>query len=256
MRILSIKKAQVTHPTGDPNFSVMQAFPAAISAEEADPFLMCDHFGPSLSNGVETDPDSFPVKWHPHRGIDILTYLVEGVGRHADSLGNRGEYLSPGMQWISVGSGIEHAEGGGTPKGEYTTGFQIWVNVPSNLKMNDPRYGTNSPETIPIIEDKTLYPGMKGRLLAGNYDKLKGPFETAQDVQIFDLMLEKESSYTHFIPHELDNCIVYVYKGRGMIADKNIVINNVIHLDASNDSNRSISFQSQDNALSVMIFAG
>ena len=86
---------------GDPNFSVLQAFPAAISAEDADPFLMCDHFGPVRSDGsslfplslsiycicmyvhnivgVETDPDKFPIGWHPHRGMDILTYMVEGT---------------------------------------------------------------------------------------------------------------------------------------------------------------------------------
>lgn len=102
MRVLAVRKAQVAHPTGDPKFSVMQPFPASFSAEESDPFLMCDSFGPTLSTGVETDPDKFPVGWHPHRGMDILTYLIEGVGRHADSLGNRGTFASPGMQWISV----------------------------------------------------------------------------------------------------------------------------------------------------------
>jgi len=87
MRVLSFNKAQVTFPTGDPSFSVMQSFPAVVSAEDADPFLMCDHFGPTLSTGKETDPDKFPINWHPHRGIDLLTYMTQGVGRHADSLG-------------------------------------------------------------------------------------------------------------------------------------------------------------------------
>ncbi len=102
MKVVAVRKSQVTHPTGDPNFSVMQAFPAGFTAQESDPFLMCDAFGPTVSTGIVEDPDKFPVQWHPHRGMDILTYLVEGVGRHADSLGNRGEYASPGMQWISV----------------------------------------------------------------------------------------------------------------------------------------------------------
>ena len=80
----------------------MQPFPSAFSAEETDPFLMCDFYGPTRSKGKETDPDSFPMAWHPHRGMDILSYLIEGVGRHGDSLGNREEFASPGMQWISV----------------------------------------------------------------------------------------------------------------------------------------------------------
>ena len=99
MKVLSIKRAKVAYPTGNPNFAVMQAFPGPFKSEDTDPFLMCDHFGPMLSNGVTTDPDEFPIGWHPHRGMDICSYLVEGVGRHGDSLGNREEYATPGMQW-------------------------------------------------------------------------------------------------------------------------------------------------------------
>ena len=102
MKVLAVRGAEVAHPTGDPNFAVMQSFPSVFSAKEADPFLMCDAFGPVKSPGIETNPDKFQVQWHPHRGMDILTYITEGVGRHADSLGNRGEFASPGMQWISV----------------------------------------------------------------------------------------------------------------------------------------------------------
>jgi redox-sensitive bicupin YhaK (pirin superfamily) len=119
MKTISVTNSKKVFPTGDPNFSVKQAFPANLDHSDIDPFLMLDHFGPKVSTGVETHPDSFPVDWHPHRGMDIMTYLVQGVGRHADSLGNRGSYATPGMQWISVGSGIEHAEGGGDPEGVY-----------------------------------------------------------------------------------------------------------------------------------------
>ena len=120
-----VRAAEVTYPSGDPNFAVLQAFPSAFTAEEADPFLMCDDFGPERSKGKVTEPDSFPLGWHPHRGQDVLTYLTRGVGRHGDSMGNREEFNSPSMQWICAGSGIEHAEGGGTPKGEWQQGFQV-----------------------------------------------------------------------------------------------------------------------------------
>lgn len=102
MRYKAIKISKKTHPTGyyctaptyyvqlcsidgiiiysgDPNFSVMQAFPAGISAEDADPFLMCDHFGPKISTGPVADPDKYPVGWHPHRGMDLVTYLIKGT---------------------------------------------------------------------------------------------------------------------------------------------------------------------------------
>jgi redox-sensitive bicupin YhaK (pirin superfamily) len=83
----------------------------AFTTEETDPFLMCDFFGPARM-AKASNADDFPIGWHPHRGMDIATYMKTGVGRHADSMGNRGTFTTPGMQWISVGSGIEHAEGG------------------------------------------------------------------------------------------------------------------------------------------------
>ena len=72
------------------------------------------------------------------RGMDLLTYMLEGWCRHADSLGNRESFPSPAMQWTSAGSGIEHAEGGGTPAGENMHGFQIWINVPSGVCVLTP----------------------------------------------------------------------------------------------------------------------
>ena len=104
---------------------------------------MCDEFGPKTSRGAHgTDSDSgFEVAWHPHHGMDILSYFVAGNGRHADSLGNREIFRSPGFQWLSVGSGIEHAEGGGTPEGELEHGFQIWLRMPTAKMRDAPRYG-------------------------------------------------------------------------------------------------------------------
>jgi hypothetical protein len=98
MNVLAVKKAQKAFPTGDPKLCVMQPFPAAFTAEESDPFLMCDRFGPITAKQNVSDPDHFPIAWHPHRGMDICTYLTEGISRHADSLGNRGTYKSPGLQ--------------------------------------------------------------------------------------------------------------------------------------------------------------
>ncbi|KAH8060468.1 quercetin 2,3-dioxygenase [Aureococcus anophagefferens] len=78
--------------------------------------------------------------------MDILSYIVEGCGRHADSLGNREVYASPGFQWMSVGSGVEHAEGGGTPAGERTHGFQIWLKMP-RAKMGERATAPSSTST-------------------------------------------------------------------------------------------------------------
>eukprot|EP00511_Aplanochytrium_stocchinoi_P004614 CAMPEP_0204843194 /NCGR_PEP_ID=MMETSP1346-20131115/47839_1 /ASSEMBLY_ACC=CAM_ASM_000771 /TAXON_ID=215587 /ORGANISM="Aplanochytrium stocchinoi, Strain GSBS06" /LENGTH=276 /DNA_ID=CAMNT_0051982299 /DNA_START=186 /DNA_END=1016 /DNA_ORIENTATION=- len=130
MNVVEHRATQKAHPFGDER-TVDQAFPGAIHEKDADPFLMCDDFS-MKSKGAEKDPDRFPVDWHPHRGIDVLTYLKSGIGRHGDSLGNRETYKTPGMQWMSTSSGVYHAEGGGTPKGVDNDGFQIWVNVPAS----------------------------------------------------------------------------------------------------------------------------
>jgi redox-sensitive bicupin YhaK (pirin superfamily) len=111
LNIKLISKQGITRPFGD-HRTVKQAFPAGISSELSDPFLMCDYFDMKETNGRAKHPDEFPIDWHPHRGFDIASYLKTGIGRHGDSLGNRETFDTPGMQWMSVGSGVEHAEGG------------------------------------------------------------------------------------------------------------------------------------------------
>jgi redox-sensitive bicupin YhaK (pirin superfamily) len=253
MKLIGMITARIAYPTGNPNFAVQQAFPASFRAEQTDPFLMCDFFGPTKSEGKEKNPDQFPVDWHPHRGMDVLTYLIEGIGRHADSLGNREEFTAPGMQWCAAGSGIEHAEGGGTPLGENQTGFQIWVNVPSSKKMDDPRYGTVPNEAMPVFRDKGIY----GRILAGKFSEtLTGPFETTQPVQMVDFVLEPNSSFTHEIPIELDNLIVFVYNGGGSVNDQEASKLKVLLFDAGNKTKRSLQLKSGTKGMSLMMFAG
>lgn len=275
MNVITIANSQKTYPSGDPKFSVMQPFPAGIPAEKSDPFLMCDRFGPTVSKGVTSNPDEFPMAWHPHRGMDILSYITEGTGRHADSLGNRGTFESPGMQWISVGSGIEHAEGGGTAAGSILSGFQIWINVPSVNKMDTPRYGTEPPENIPIFSDSLN--GMSGRLLAGEMTTsfqtgnscIQGPFKTVADVQIVDYVLDAGGKVSHTVPTQLDNVLVYIYNGSGSVLsagseggsdsvlyDIDVYKHQVIHFDGSDSNSRVVSLTADDNGLSCMVFSG
>ncbi|KAJ3370438.1 hypothetical protein HDU91_006186, partial [Kappamyces sp. JEL0680] len=253
MNIVKKAKAKKTFPTGNPNFSVMQAFPAGIPEKETDPFLMCDYFGTTPSAGQVTDPDTFPVNWHPHRGMDICTYLRSGVGRHADSMGNRGTFATPGMQWISVGSGIEHAEGGGTPKGEPEEGFQLWFNTPAVHKMDDPQYGTEPPASLPLL---TFDGGVTGRLLAGPASNQQGPFRTATPVQVVDFELPANTAVTQQIPAGLDNCILFVYQGRGTVCDEAVDENTVLRLDATNPAVRGYTLATGAQPMKVMVFAG
>jgi len=250
MPSMGVKKAQTTYPTGNKDFAVLQCFPAGFTAKDADPFLMCDEFGPSLSKGPVDDPDEFPINWHPHRGQDLLTFMKEGTGRHGDSLGNRETFNAPGIQWISAGSGIEHAEGGAGAVGEVQHGFQIWVNVPADRKMDDPRYGTHSSEDIPIFKEN----GLIIRVLAGELGDCSGPFKTVQPVQIFDVTLDANTNWVHEVPKLLDNCLIYVYKGSATICGDEVSAGSVIRLNATTES-RKVAFVTKAGVTAIL-FAG
>lgn len=257
MKLLAVRRAKRSFPTGDPSFSVMQAFPSAFRAEEADPMLMADFFGPMLSDGLSR-VDEYPIGWHPHRGFDICTYLIEGVGRHADSLGNRETFSAPGMQWCAVGSGIEHAEAGGTPAGANTTGFQIWVNVPSAKKMDPPRYGTVPSEALAAV---ALPGGVVARVLAGPLGAARGPFETVQPLEMVHYELPAGASVTHEVGAALDNALVYVFRGGVAVggaaaADASIPVHGVARFDASDAAARALTLTAGGAGAGLMLFAG
>lgn len=219
MPVRYVRSSNTVHPTGDPKFEVKQCMPAAVPEAESDPFLMCDEFGPVLSKGAYADDtdEGFDVAWHPHHGMDILSYIMEGKGRHADSLGNRETFDSPGFQWLSVGSGIEHAEGGGTPAGQRTHGFQIWLRMPVANMEDDPRYGTVNPADIPLVKlDNGLV-----RVIAGTLNGILGPARFAVAVQILDVELEPGAEWSYTCPENMDNAMLYACKGSATINAKN-----------------------------------
>lgn len=245
--------AEIAHPFGDERI-VNQAFPAAIPAEEADPFLMCDDFSFIADRSSTSSPDEFPIDWHPHRGMDLLSYMKKGGGRHGDSMGNRETFESPGIQWISAGSGIEHAEGGGTVvAGQERAGFQIWVNVPGTEKMKDPRYGTHPPSDIPPV---VAAPGVTARVLAGPLFDRVGPFATAvKELQVIDYELAAGASVTHTLPAGYNTCIVYAYKGAGDCSGSTMGLKSVALLDADADA-REVVLTAGAAGMEAMLFAG
>ncbi|MAZ14948.1 MAG: hypothetical protein CL535_01220 [Ahrensia sp.] len=145
-----------------------------------DPFLMMDDFRNDRPQDYKA---GFP--WHPHRGIETITYVLEGSVDHADSLGNAGT-LGPGsVQWMTAGSGIMHQE---MPKGDFRGrmhGFQLWANLPSSLKMTTPRYQDIGATDIPEIIDDD---GTKVRVVVGSFWGKKGPVDgIAADPQYLDI---------------------------------------------------------------------
>lgn len=134
-----------------------------------DPFLMLDDF---RSDKPEEYREGFP--WHPHRGIETITYMLQGEVEHADSLGNKG-VIGPGdVQWMTAGSGIIHQE---MPRGDAQGrmgGLQLWANLPAAEKMRDPRYQGFRAEQIPEV---TLEGGVRVRVIAGEVGGQQGPVQ-------------------------------------------------------------------------------
>lgn len=139
----------------------------SLEAKQMDPFLLLDHFG---SDYPEDYIKGFP--WHPHRGIETVTYMINGVLEHGDSLGNKGVIHSGDIQWMTAGSGIIHQEMPKPFNGKMM-GFQLWINLPSRNKMMQPRYQEIKASQIP--ETKIACGTVK--VIAGEFQGVKGPVE-------------------------------------------------------------------------------
>lgn len=176
-------------------------------AEELDPFLMLDAFD-------STDPKDYVAgfPWHPHRGIETVTYLISGLVEHGDSLGNKGEITSGSCQWMTAGRGIIHQE---MPKAsEHMLGLQLWVNLPREKKMIPPVYRDLTAKEIVTVSE----PGRTVKLLAGEYGGQKGPVEGITIEPTFlDVELEAEAVF-HWEPQPEATVFAYVFTGSGRFA--------------------------------------
>ncbi len=152
-----------------------------------DPFLLLDHFG---SPNPEDYIAGFP--WHPHRGIETVTYMLAGEVEHGDSLGNRGIIYSGDVQWMTAGNGIIHQEMPRRFEGNMQ-GFQLWVNLPKSHKMMDPRYRDVRSETIPEFSP---HPNVKIKIIAGQLHGTKGPVQDlVVDTEYFDVAIAPNTEF-------------------------------------------------------------
>ena len=131
-----------------------------------DPFLMLDAFD---STNSEDYIKGFP--WHPHRGIETVTYLLDGSIEHGDNLGNKGVINAGDCQWMTAGSGIIHQE---MPQAApRLRGLQLWVNLPKSAKMTKPKYNGIVADQVPVVEEK----GARIKVIAGSYGDVEGAFK-------------------------------------------------------------------------------
>ncbi|MGA7339092.1 MAG: pirin family protein [Terracidiphilus sp.] len=169
MSLRAVKEVLETKPTIEgAGVKLQRAFGFGKTAE-FDPFLLLDDF---RNENPADYLAGFP--WHPHRGIETITYVLAGEVEHGDSLGNKGRMTAGDVQWMTAGSGILHQE---MPKGDERGrmhGFQLWANLPASLKMTEPRYQDIPSSAIPEVTEDD---GTKARIISGEFWGQRGPVE-------------------------------------------------------------------------------
>lgn len=177
-----------------------------------DPFLMLDDF---RSDRPEEYIRGFP--WHPHRGIETITYVLRGEVEHGDSMGNAGVISAGDVQWMTAGSGIIHQE---MPRGDHDGsiyGFQLWANLPRASKMMAPRYREVKAEEIPVV---LADGGAAVKIIAGKVDGREGPVrDIVIDPEYLDISLPAGSQFVH--PTERGHKVLaYVIGGKGYFGEE------------------------------------
>ena len=211
MSIRPIKSIIQSQPTIEgAGVKLRRAFGFGTTAE-FDPFLLLDDF---RNDNPQDYRAGFP--WHPHRGIETITYVLNGAVQHGDSLGNRGTLGAGDVQWMTAGSGILHQE---MPQGDERGrmhGFQLWANLPASLKMTDPRYQDIVGRDIPEVVDDD---GTRVRVICGSFWGKTGPVEgVAADPRYLDVWVPPLLRKT--LPVESSrHAFAYVFEGSGSFRD-------------------------------------
>ena len=207
MSIRAVKKLTESKPTLEgAGVHLRRAFGFG-NTTDFDPFLLLDDFRNDIPKEYLA---GFP--WHPHRGIETITYVLAGTVEHGDSMGNRGAIAAGDVQWMTAGSGIIHQE---MPKGDpegRMHGFQLWANLPSSLKMTAPRYQEVKALEIPQITDDD---GTNVRIVCGSFWGKKGPVDgIAADPIYLDISVPPGNKKT--LPVETTrHAFAYVFAGGG-----------------------------------------
>ena len=177
-----------------------------------DPFLLLDHFG---SENPKDYIKGFP--WHPHRGMETVTYMWTGEVEHGDSMGNKGVIKSGDVQWMTAGSGIIHQEMPQKYDG-LMQGFQLWVNLPAKKKMTDPKYRGITKDQIPAIEKD----GQTIKVIAGKIMGIEGPVrDLSTEIEYFDVELAAGKEFQH-LTHKNLTIFIYIINGSVEVHDQKI----------------------------------
>ncbi len=212
-----------------------------------DPFLLLDDFR-------SDDPDHYlkGFPWHPHRGIETITYVLTGDVEHGDSLGNKGVISSGDVQWMTAGSGIIHQE---MPKGDKSGkmyGFQLWANLPARDKMMNPRYRDVKNDQIPEVK---LDNGATVKIIAGEVSGTKGPVQDIViDPEYIDVTIPPNSEFRH-LTKQGHTVFAYVINGEGYCCNQHdpIIDNGTIVLFDDGDE---IIISTENHQLRFLLISG
>jgi quercetin 2,3-dioxygenase len=212
-KIRKIHKMYKSKPTLEgAGVHLHRAFGGTTDAHTFDPFLLLDDF---RNDRPQDYAPGFP--WHPHRGIETITYVLRGQVAHSDSMGNHGIITSGDVQWMTAGSGILHQE---MPEGDtdgHMYGFQLWANLPRANKMMDPRYQDIKSAQIPVV---TLEGGVTARVICGEVLGVRGPVENIViDPRYLDIAVPAKTHFTFPTPSG-HTVFAYVVDGKGTFCDE------------------------------------
>jgi redox-sensitive bicupin YhaK (pirin superfamily) len=185
-----------------------------------DPFLMLDHFS-------SDDPDQYIAGFpdHPHRGFITLTYMLDGHLLHQDSMGNRGDLRSGGIQWMKAASGVIHSEMPQQTDG-LMRGFQLWINLPAREKMTDPVYQDFAAEYIPVVEDG----GVRVKVISGSYRDRRGPIDDPNTGLLYlDVTLPAAGELVLGLD-PVQQAFLYIYEGAAVIAGTTVAAHHLVAL--------------------------
>ena len=169
---------------------------------EVDPFVLLDEFR-------SDDPDDYIAgfPWHPHRGIETITYMVAGSFQHEDSRGGGGIMVAGDCQWMTAGGGILHQEMPAM-EGGHLWGYQLWLNLARKDKMVPPRYQHLECASIPVVDRD----GTTVTVIAGTFGGSAGPADTTYPIDYFDVRLGKDGTFRHTVGEGMDK-FIYVHSG-------------------------------------------
>ncbi len=224
-----------------------------------DPFLLLDHFG---SDKIGDYISGFP--WHPHRGIETVTYQLEGKTEHEDSEGNKGVIFPRDVQWMTAGSGIFHQEmpkpiniknpeemllSSGMPNS--VVGIQLWINLPRKLKMSDPTYRYIKSNKIPEIATGNS----KVRVISGNFMKNYGALRSGgeTDVTYLDVMMKEESDFLIDVKKDYTS-FIYVISGKGETANSKMLSNGNTYFFSRSGLN--VHIKTKDESIHFILLSG